>query len=95
MLPLADVVTPNIPEAEEITGIKIDSEANIYKAGNIFINDIGSKGVVIKGGHSEDPNIAKDYLFTKMMFIHLKINVLTLRIRMVRAVHFLLLSLQN
>ncbi|MDU6092568.1 MAG: bifunctional hydroxymethylpyrimidine kinase/phosphomethylpyrimidine kinase, partial [Staphylococcus lugdunensis] len=45
--------------------IKIDSEANIYKAGNIFINDIGSKGVVIKGGHSEDPNIAKDYLFTK------------------------------
>ena len=65
LLPLADVVTPNIPEAEEITGIKIDSEANIYKAGNIFINDIGSKGVVIKGCHSEDPNIAKDYLFTK------------------------------
>ena len=28
---LADVVTPNIPEAEEITGIKIDTEENIRK----------------------------------------------------------------
>ena len=52
LLPLADVVTPNIPEAEEITGIKIDTEENIRKVGNIFINEIGSKGVVIKGGHS-------------------------------------------
>ena len=31
LLPLADVVTPNIPEAEEITGIKIDTEENIRK----------------------------------------------------------------
>lgn len=65
LLPLADVVTPNIPEAEEITGIKIDTEENIRKAGNIFINEIGSKGVVIKGGHSADLNNAKDFLFTK------------------------------
>ncbi|MDU0449643.1 bifunctional hydroxymethylpyrimidine kinase/phosphomethylpyrimidine kinase [Staphylococcus haemolyticus] len=65
LLPLADVVTFNIPEAEEITGIKIDTEENIRKAGNIFINEIGSKGVVIKGGHSADLNNAKDFLFTK------------------------------
>ena len=54
LLPLADVVTPNIPEAEEITGIKINDEESIRKAGQIFINEIGSKGVVIKGGHSAD-----------------------------------------
>lgn len=65
LLPLADVVTPNIPEAEEITGLKIDTEDNIRKAGHIFINEIGSKGVVIKGGHSVDLNNAKDFLFTK------------------------------
>lgn len=65
LLPLADVVTPNIPEAEEITGIKIDTEENIRKAGDIFINDIGSKGAIIKGGHSADLNNAKDFLFTK------------------------------
>ncbi|MGZ1561402.1 bifunctional hydroxymethylpyrimidine kinase/phosphomethylpyrimidine kinase [Staphylococcus argenteus] len=65
LLPLADVVTPNLPEAEEITGLAIDSEEKILQAGRIFINDIGSKGVVIKGGHSDDINISKDYLFTK------------------------------
>ena len=65
LLPLADVVTPNIPEAEEITGLKIDTEESIRKAGDIFINEIGSKGVVIKGGHSADLNNAKDFLFTK------------------------------
>lgn len=65
LLPYATVATPNLPEAEEITGLKIDNEAAIYKAGNIFINEIGSKGVVIKGGHAEDLETAKDYLFTK------------------------------
>ena len=35
------------------------------QAGRIFINEIGSKGVIIKGGHSNDADIAKDYLFTK------------------------------
>ncbi|MBU5864963.1 bifunctional hydroxymethylpyrimidine kinase/phosphomethylpyrimidine kinase, partial [Vibrio cholerae O1] len=65
LLPLADVVTPNLPEAEEITGLTIDSEEKIMQAGRIFINEIGSKGVIIKGGHSNDADIAKDYLFTK------------------------------
>ncbi|SCT37170.1 bifunctional hydroxymethylpyrimidine kinase/phosphomethylpyrimidine kinase [Staphylococcus caeli] len=65
LLPYATVATPNLPEAEEITQLKIDSEAMIYKAGHMFINDIGSKGVVIKGGHAEDSEYAKDYLFTK------------------------------
>ena len=31
LLPLADVVTPNIPEAEEITGIKINDEEAYVK----------------------------------------------------------------
>ncbi|HDK3162837.1 TPA: bifunctional hydroxymethylpyrimidine kinase/phosphomethylpyrimidine kinase [Staphylococcus aureus] len=65
LLPLADVVTPNLPEAEEITGLTIDSEEKIMQAGRIFINEIGSKGVIVKGGHSNDTDIAKDYLFTK------------------------------
>ena len=33
------------------------------KAGQIFINEIGSKGVVIKGGHSADLNNAKDFFY--------------------------------
>jgi hydroxymethylpyrimidine/phosphomethylpyrimidine kinase len=66
LLPLATVATPNIPEAEEITGLTIKNEADIYKAGQIFINEIGSKGVVIKGGHAnDDTQNSTDYLFIK------------------------------
>nr|WP_263315088.1 bifunctional hydroxymethylpyrimidine kinase/phosphomethylpyrimidine kinase [Mammaliicoccus sp. Marseille-Q6498] len=63
LLPLATVVTPNVPEAEEITGMKIETEDEIKKAGSFFLNEIGSKGVIIKGGHLEGDAI--DYLFTK------------------------------
>ena len=65
LLPLADVATPNLPEAEEIVGMKIESEDDVYKAGHIFIDEIGSKGVVIKGGHATSRTHAKDYLFTR------------------------------
>lgn len=63
LLPLATVVTPNIPEAEDITGYKIQTEDEIKKAGAFFLNEIGTNGVVIKGGHLEGDAI--DYLFTK------------------------------
>lgn len=63
LLPYADVATPNIPEAEEITGFKIETMDQIHRAGNFFINEIGAKGVVIKGGHLAGD--ATDYLFTR------------------------------
>ncbi|ARJ50261.1 bifunctional hydroxymethylpyrimidine kinase/phosphomethylpyrimidine kinase [Staphylococcus lutrae] len=63
LLPFADVATPNIPEAEEITGLVIDSNEKIHQAGQFFIKEIGSKGVVIKGGHLEGD--AVDHLFTR------------------------------
>lgn len=88
LLPLADVVTPNIPEAEEITGIKINDEESIRKAGQIFINEIGSKGVVIKGGHSADLNNAKDFLLLRMKRIPLRTNALILNILMELVVLF-------
>ena len=95
LLPLADVVTPNIPEAEEITGIKINDEESIRKAGQIFINEIGSKGVVIKGGHSADLNNAKDFLLLRMKRIPLRTNALILNILMELVVLFQQLLQQN
>lgn len=62
-MPLADIATPNIPEAEEITKMTIQTEADIKKAGHFFLNEIGTKGVILKGGHLEGE--ACDYLFTK------------------------------
>ncbi len=52
VVPLADVLTPNIPEAEEIARMKIRSQADMEEAGRI-IHAMGCKSVLVKGGHSE------------------------------------------
>lgn len=52
LLPLADIVTPNIHEAEAITGIGIKSKSDAEKAA-IRMRDMGMKNILIKGGHSE------------------------------------------
>ncbi|CAH0122171.1 Hydroxymethylpyrimidine/phosphomethylpyrimidine kinase [Paenibacillus sp. CECT 9249] len=51
VLPLAHVLTPNIPEAEKITGIKIGSVDDMKKAA-AAIYRMGCKHVVVKGGHA-------------------------------------------
>jgi hydroxymethylpyrimidine/phosphomethylpyrimidine kinase len=53
LVPLADVVTPNIPEAEELTGMKITTVADMKEAAKRII-DMGPKSVVVKGGHIND-----------------------------------------
>ena len=52
LLPLATVLTPNIPEAEVISGITIKSAADIKRAAKIIL-DMGVACVVMKGGHLE------------------------------------------
>ena len=51
IIPLADVLTPNIPEAEKITHMPICTVDDM-EAAAIKIYSMGSKAVVIKGGHS-------------------------------------------
>lgn len=66
LFPLSDIVTPNIPEAERITGMKIEGETDFEKAAR-KIQSLGAKNVLIKGGHTttedEEPKTVKDYLF--------------------------------
>ena len=52
MLPRADVTTPNLPEAEYLSGIKITDEKSMERAAEWFL-DTGAKSVVIKGGHAQ------------------------------------------
>jgi hydroxymethylpyrimidine/phosphomethylpyrimidine kinase len=55
LLPLARVVTPNIPEAEVLTGLTIRTHGDRVEAGRAIMK-LGAHAVVIKGGHSdEDP----------------------------------------
>lgn len=55
LLPLALVITPNIPEAEAITKMKIRSNDDMKKAAEIIYN-LGVKNVVVKGGHLSQKN---------------------------------------
>ena len=50
LFPLSDLITPNIPEAERIAQMKIETIEDIKKAATIM-QDLGAKNVLIKGGH--------------------------------------------
>jgi hydroxymethylpyrimidine/phosphomethylpyrimidine kinase len=50
LLPRAHVVTPNIPEAEELTGLSIRTFDDMREAGRRILA-LGSRVVLIKGGH--------------------------------------------
>lgn len=55
LLPRAFLVTPNIPEAETLAGMKIETETEMQKAADKLI-ELGCRAVLIKGGHkSGDP----------------------------------------
>lgn len=50
LIPKAYIVTPNVPEAEEISNIKIDTIEDMKKAGEAIL-ELGPKFVLMKGGH--------------------------------------------
>ena len=56
LIPLAAVVTPNIPEAEELTGLKLRTPKDIEEAARRIV-EMGAKTVVIKGGHRRGPAV--------------------------------------
>ena len=59
LLPLAAVITPNIPEAEVLSGMKIKSEQDMETAAEL-INKLYGCSVLLKGGHQL--NVANDLL---------------------------------
>lgn len=61
LFPLAEVVTPNIFEAERLVGHTITSTAEMQTAASEIL-DLGARKVVVKGGHSNDAQ-ATDILY--------------------------------
>lgn len=61
LIPLAYVLTPNIPEAEVITGMCISTYEERKRAAQV-IYQMGAKHVVIKGGH-DDSEVVTDLLY--------------------------------
>lgn len=60
LLPLATLVTPNIPEAEILSGMKISEREDMIKAAK-YIGDSYGCSVLLKGGHNI--NDANDLLY--------------------------------
>ncbi len=62
LVPLAHVLTPNIPEAEVLTGGRIGSEADMQAAASELLAE-GPRAVLLKGGHLEGAE-SNDLLLT-------------------------------
>ena len=63
LLPLSYLITPNIPEAEVLTGYTISNKKDMIKAAKKILN-MGSQNVLLKGGHLKNKMIF-DILATK------------------------------
>ncbi len=62
LMPIATVITPNIPEAKVLSGMNIKTEDDMEKAAEIICDTLGC-AVLLKGGHQI--NDANDLLFQK------------------------------
>lgn len=71
LLPVATVVTPNIFEAEVLSGFKISTCADMQAAAR-KIAELGPKTVVIKGGHLEKGNEVIDLVYNDGGFHELR-----------------------
>jgi hydroxymethylpyrimidine/phosphomethylpyrimidine kinase len=64
LFPLARVVTPNIPEAEKLTGFSIVTEEDMRHAAQA-IQLMGARAVLVKGGHRSVEGQALDILLSE------------------------------
>ena len=63
MIGRADLLTPNIPEAELLTGLEISDIDTMRRAAHTIL-EMGSKAVLLKGGHLKDETLT-DILVTR------------------------------
>ena len=67
LIPLAYVITPNLHEAHVLTGIEINNITEVQESA-AKIYEMGSKNVVVKGGHLPDINESIDILYDGKKF---------------------------
>lgn len=66
LVPLSFVITPNMPEAERLAGMKIRTSKDVRVAAT-KIHHMGAENIVIKGGHLDGKNVT-DYVLEKTKF---------------------------
>ena len=60
LLPMATLVTANVPEAEILSGLRVTDKNSMIAAGEKIIG-FGAKNVLVKGGHMDD-DVVQDIL---------------------------------
>jgi hydroxymethylpyrimidine/phosphomethylpyrimidine kinase len=71
LLPLASVVTPNLPEAEALCGMRIH-DANTMRSAARLLRGLGAQAVLIKGGHFARARDSVDLFFDGRRFVELR-----------------------
>lgn len=62
LVSLADIITPNLPEAARLLGADIATNEDMMVSQGELLLSIGAKSVLIKGGHGEGPDAADFFL---------------------------------
>jgi hydroxymethylpyrimidine/phosphomethylpyrimidine kinase len=57
LLPIVTVVTPNVPEAEALTGLRVASVEDLRLAAACLVDELGARAAIVKGGHLEGPAV--------------------------------------
>jgi len=76
LLPLCYLVTPNIPEAEVLTGYSISNKTEMIKAAKKIIS-MGAKNVLLKGGHLKNKMIFDILVSKKEIKVFPKRKIIT------------------
>ena len=71
MFPIARVITPNIPEAQTLSGIEVRDATTMREAARRLLK-LGARAVVIKGGHLGPDSDAIDLVYDGRSFVALK-----------------------
>jgi hydroxymethylpyrimidine/phosphomethylpyrimidine kinase len=78
LVPIAAIITPNIPEAEYLSGISIKNVSDMKHAARDLLKS-GCRAVLIKGGHLDSGRTVTDVLVTPkttQVFKHSRVNSL-------------------
>lgn len=63
LLPLCAVVTPNSHEAALLAGFAVETEADLAKAAEALVRELGAGGALVKGGHVDTGDETVDVLY--------------------------------
>ena len=61
LLPRAALLTPNVPEASDLTGLRVENEDEMRAAGEKLLG-LGARAVLMKGGHLDGEKVVDLFL---------------------------------